>query len=179
MKNYYYLMASAPSTDLKTLPAVSSEEFLRSASEQLSQEDACRLQNLLSEEPECAGNGIVDEYLKWDRAVRNALVKLRTEGAETTRDCREGESVPAAASLAAVLYKTESPLKAEQQWDAERWNYLENLKTGHYFDFDAVAVYALQLRLAERNARFREDEGEKEYAALYKTVIGNESEIGV
>lgn len=179
MKNYYYLMASLPFLDLKSLPAVSLEKFFKIASEQLSAEDSLRLRNLLSEEPECIGNGVADEYLKWDRAVRNALVRLRAEGGDAVRDCREGEPIPAAAALAAVLYKTDSPLKAEQQWDAERWSYLENLKTGHYFDFDAVAVYALQLRLAERNARFREEEGEAQYTALYKAVIGNESEIGV
>lgn len=179
MKNYYYLMASVPSIDLKSPPGISSDLFIGNASEQLSPDDYLRLKNLLAEEPECKGAGAGEEYLRWDRAVRNALVRLRAEGGEAVRDCRDGEPMPAAAALASVLYKTDSPLKAEQQWDAERWNYLENLKTGHYFDFDAVAVYALQLRLAERNARFREEEGEAQYTALYKTVIGNESEVGV
>lgn len=179
MKNYYYLMASVPSLDLRTVPAVSSEMFLNAASEQLSPEENGRLRSILSDEPDLTGNGAAVEYLKWDRAVRNALVKLRAQGGEAVRDCRDGDAIPAAAALAAVLFKTDSPLKAEQQWDAERWNYLENLKTGHYFDFDAVAVYALQLRLAERSASFREKEGKEQYALLYKAVIGNESEIGV
>ena len=179
MKNYYYLMASVPSLDLRTAPAVSSEMFLNAASAQLPPEEFIRLRMILSDEPDLTGNGAAEEYLRWDRAVRNALVKLRAQGSEAVRDCREGDAIPSASALAALLYKTDSPLKAEQQWDAERWNYLENLKTGHYFDFDAVAVYALQLRLAERNASFREKEGEEQYSLLYKTVIGNESEIGV
>ena len=58
-------------------------------------------------------------------------------------------------------------------------NYLENLKTGHCFDFDAAALYALQLRIAERNARFRVDTGERNYAELYKTVIDQASKSGV
>lgn len=178
MKNYYYLMASVPSLDLKTAPAVTSESFLKSASEQLSPKETLRLQSLLNENPQCDGNGAAETYLRWDRAVRNALVRLRGEESDAARDCREGELLPEATVLAATLYKIESPLKAEQQWDVERWNYLENLKTGHCFDFDAVAVYALQLRLAERNARFQEEKGAQQYSELYKTVIANESEIG-
>lgn len=170
-------MSSFPSIDLKTAPAVSSENFIQAAAAQLSEKETAALLEILSDEPSCV-KGAAADYLRWDKAVRNALVKLRA-GGESAADCREGESIPSAAATAAALMKIDSPLKAEQFWDSERWNYLENLKTGHCFDFDAAALYALQLRIAERNARFRVDTGERNYAELYKTVIDQASKSGV
>ena len=172
-------MSSFPSIDLKTAPAVSSENFIQAAAAQLSEKETAALLEILSDDPEPGSvKGAAADYLRWDRAVRNALVKLRA-GGESAADCREGESIPSAAATAAALMKIDSPLKAEQFWDSERWNYLENLKTGHCFDFDAAALYALQLRIAERNARFRVDTGERNYAELYKTVIDQASKSGV
>lgn len=177
MGSYYYLMSSFPSLDLKTAPTVSLRDFIQAVTAQLSEKEASALLEILSDEPSCV-KGAAADYLRWDKAVRNALVKLRA-GGESAADCREGESVPSAAATAAALMKLDSPLKAEQFWDSERWNYLENLKTGHCFDFDAAALYALQLRIAERNARFRVDTGERNYAELYKTVIDQASKSGV
>lgn len=179
MKNYYYLMASVPSLDLKMTPSLSSESFLKTALEQLSQEHGEQLCQILSDEPLCSADCEINQYLQWDKAVRNALVKLRAPAGDNGEECREGELIPAASTLAAALFKIESPLKAEQTWDGERWQFLENLKTGHYFDFEAVAIYALQLRLAERQSRFQEKVGEEQYSALYKAVIENESRVGV
>ena len=177
MGSYYYLMSSFPSLVLKTAPTVSLRDFIQAVTAQLSEKEASALLEILSDEPGCV-KGAAADYLRWDKAVRNALVKLRA-GGESAADCREGESIPSAAATAAALMKIDSPLKAEQFWDSERWNYLENLKTGHCFDFDAAALYALQLRIAERNARFRVDTGERNYAELYKTVIDQASKSGV
>ena len=177
MGSYYYLMSSFPSLDLKTAPTASLRDFIQAVTAQLSEKEASALLEILSDEPGCV-KGAAADYLRWDKAVRNALVKLRA-GGESAADCREGESIPSAAATAAALMKIDSPLKAEQFWDSERWNYLENLKTGHCFDFDAAALYALQLRIAERNARFRVDTGERNYAELYKTVIDQASKSGV
>lgn len=180
MGSYYYLMSSFPSIDLKTAPAVSQEDFIQAAAAQLSEKETAALLEILSDDPNPGSvKGAAADYLRWDRAVRNALVRLRAGGGEAAADCRGGESLPSAAVTAAALMKIDSPLKAEQFWDSERWNYLENLKTGHCFDFDAAALYALQLRIAERNARFRPETGERNYAELYKTVIDHASKSGV
>ena len=177
MGSYYYMISSFTTLDLKKAPTVSLRDFIQAVTAQLSEKEASALLEILSDEPGCV-KGAAADYLRWDKAVRNALVKLRA-GGESAADCREGESIPSAAATAAALMKIDSPLKAEQFWDSERWNYLENLKTGHCFDFDAAALYALQLRIAERNARFRVDTGERNYAELYKTVIDHASKSGV
>ena len=112
MGSYYYLMSSFPSLDLKTAPTVSLRDFIQAVTAQLSEKEASALLEILSDEPGCV-KGAAADYLRWDKAVRNALVKLRA-GGESAADCREGESIPSAAATAAALMKIDSPLKAEQ-----------------------------------------------------------------
>jgi hypothetical protein len=44
-------------------------------------------------------------------------------------------------------------LEAEKALDLERWQLLEELACGHYFDLDALLIYALKLLILERWAK--------------------------
>jgi len=43
-----------------------------------------------------------------------------------------------------------SIFEAERALDLERWRLLDELSFGHYFDFDALLIYALKLKILER-----------------------------
>ena len=48
----------------------------------------------------------------------------------------KSERYPDTASLAAHAFKQESPMDAEDALNRGRWQFLENLKVGHFFDLD-------------------------------------------
>ena len=49
-----------------------------------------------------------------------------------------------------TAYRNTSILEAEKILDQARWNFLEALSFGHYFDFDYLLVYGLKLAILAR-----------------------------
>jgi hypothetical protein len=49
-----------------------------------------------------------------------------------------------------AAYRSASILEAEKILDQARWNFLDALSFGHYFDFDYLLVYGLKLKILER-----------------------------
>ena len=49
-----------------------------------------------------------------------------------------------------AAYKSTSILEAEKILDQARWEFLESLSFGHYFDFDLLLGYLLKLKILER-----------------------------
>ena len=49
-----------------------------------------------------------------------------------------------------AAYRTPSVIEAERAIDQERWRALDDIALGHYFDIDALIVYAYKLKILER-----------------------------
>ena len=72
-----------------------------------------------------------------------------------------------------ISFMKDSPIHAEHVLNNARWDYLENLKTGHYFDLEILVIYYLQLQILQRISHFKAEEGFKKYQSIYSDIINN------
>lgn len=93
---------------------------------------------------------------KWhsfEVALRNELVKIRAS--RKHKDPfkyihSESQDGPALTHIALSAHRNPSPLEAERVLDSYRWQMLEELAAGHYFDLDSLIIYAQKLLILER-----------------------------
>jgi hypothetical protein len=123
--------------------------------------------------PRPASPAFLGAWWEWERALRLNLARYRAQ-----RIRREGGApvgapeYPAdAASAAKAAVALESPLEAEFFLDRARWNAIEALQGLHYFSVNTIYAYLLKLRLMERRALFKIEEGFAEYKGLYAAIM--------
>jgi hypothetical protein len=95
----------------------------------------------------------LSQWQSFETALRNELSKVRAsrKKVEPTRFLRgDGESEPAIFHIAMNSHRILSTIDSERFLDQARWQRLEELRFGHYFDLDALIVYALQLKILWR-----------------------------
>ncbi len=104
---------------------------------------------------------------KWqdfEISLRNELVKIRANRrkVETTQYLRRETSQSYEfTQIAAHAYRLPSPQEAEQLLDLTRWQFIEELTLGHYFDLEVLLAYGLKLTILERWEKIRLSEKEK------------------
>jgi len=86
--------------------------------------------------------------------LRNELVHLRAVRKKISPEkyLRPSPDAPGLAiyHVATAALRSQSPLEAERLLDEARWIFLDELGCGHFFDFDALLIYALKLLILER-----------------------------
>ncbi len=126
---------------------------------------------------------VAETFRKWEISLRNELVHLRAAamGLEAEQFLVKGERFTDTASLAAHAFKQESPLDAEEALNRGRWQFLENLKVGHFFDLDFLVLYSLQLQILERKSCFVEETGFARYQEIYQNILNqlDDDAVGV
>ena len=153
---YPYLVASLPTLHFAIKPPFPTEKLLEKCQELIPEKDFV----LLLELPD-TNNAITEEtnqptiknWLSFDSALRNELVKIRASRLHTDaqRYLRaDGYVNPNITHIALTAYLNPSILEAERFLDHERWKALDELSIGHYFDLDFLIVYAYKLRILER-----------------------------
>ncbi len=75
------------------------------------------------------------------------------------------------ASAAAEAFSKDNPLDAELLLNNARWQFIEELSAGHFFDLEFLVAYRLKLQLQERRAMFEEEKGFAAYRGLYERVL--------
>ena len=100
-----------------------------------------------------AATASLRKWADFEIALRNELVRARAgrKKIDPLKFVRLPDSPQAYIShVAMVAYRSTSIMDAEKILDQERWNFLESLSFGHYFDFDYLLVYGLKLKILER-----------------------------
>ena len=97
--------------------------------------------------------GILGKWANFEIGLRNELARARARRKKV--DVLKFIRLPDAPEahivhLAMIAYRSTSILEAEKILDQARWNFLESLSFGHYFDFDFLLVYLLKLQILER-----------------------------
>ncbi|MDD2702483.1 MAG: DUF2764 family protein [Candidatus Omnitrophica bacterium] len=155
MSNYYYLIASLPMLHFGAKPPFLFEQFLRQCSDLIPAKDyavltLCGGDILLEEKQDFP---LLKEWLRFETALRNELVKIRAvrrkvEAARYLR--RDGYSETALYHIAMNSHRIAALIDSEKFLDQERWKKLDELSMGHYFDMEALVVYALKLNIILR-----------------------------
>jgi hypothetical protein len=152
MPGYYvYLLSSLPTLHFGAKPPFSMEHFFSLCAGLISGEDMTKLKNSLNDEGEGG-------YQGFETALRNELVKIRAQRkhldpARFLR--RDGYADQWVSHVVAGAYRNPSVIDRERALDLDRWKFLGELSTGHYFDIESLMVYARKLSILERWERVR------------------------
>ena len=182
---YYYLVAQLPSLLYGQPAPMSSQAFRDLCQGALSAGDRVVLDlcTLDPDAPLSAGAGygeaskpcpsaFVSNWRDWERALRLNLARyraqrLKREGGGAFDPPEYPADAAAAAKTAAAM---DSPLEAENFLGKARWDAIELFQGIDYFSNNTVFAYLLKLRLLERRALFKVEEGFAEYKRLYASI---------
>lgn len=99
------------------------------------------------------GNDTIKKWVIFDTQLRNEFVKVRSgrEHVDPSKYLRpDGSAYGAIPHIVLAAHRSHSILEGERLLDRERWNYLNELEFGHYFDIDILIIYAYKLKILER-----------------------------
>lgn len=151
---YIYLISSLPELSFGQKPPFTQEEFIGRCAGLVPDREISLLGSILKGE-KAAGpeSSLLKGWRRFDSSLRNELVKLRAvrKKIEPHRYLRE-EGVHDAhiAGIATAAVRNPSILDAERALDLSRWEAIEELVRGHYFDSETLIAYALKLSILLR-----------------------------
>jgi hypothetical protein len=158
---YEYLVSSFPMLNFGMKPPFSFQEFLARCKIFIPENDYLVLEKLPGAEDYgklCCGQALIEEWVSFDRALRNEVAKIRAERghldaqAHTRGDTSSGVFL---AQQVTSIYRTPSLIDVEIAFDQLRWKALDDLAAGHYFDLEALIVYAYKLLILLRWEKIR------------------------
>jgi len=153
---YIYLISSLPALGLSNKLPFGLEEFFKKCQDLIPEPEIKLLRGICGDETYSLDGVSVDTLKQWvnfEVALRNELVRARAgrRKVDPLKFIRLPDFPQTQITHAALAaYRCTSILEAEKILDQERWNFLESLNLGHYFDFDALLIYALKLKILER-----------------------------
>lgn len=150
---YIYLISSLPTLHFGLRPPFPFEKFVQRCEELIPQNGLEVLKSLTRQDTHRGVRNITDRWLDFDSMLRNELVKIRAsrKKIDPARYLRpDGYAGPSFYHIALAAQRNPSPLEGERILDQERWNFLEELSFGHYFDLGFLIIYAYKLIILER-----------------------------
>ncbi len=180
-RRYYYLVASLPMLEFDAEPPFSYQDFLSTCQRLMAEEDYALLKRATLG-PEAKPCDVASSTLmKWNHfchGLRNELARYRAQ--HNNKDPLEYMrpeiySLPKVAEMIGHAAHSDNLLVAEKMIDKYKWEFLEELTLGHFFDVDFLIVYALKLQMLERHKEIRSSRG-KEAFETFKNRSYVESE---
>jgi len=162
MSGYYiYLISSLPMLHFGNSLPFSTDKFFKIASGLIPDEDLELLKSSCSLDV-CfyqGRRGVLKKWCSFNIALNNELVKVRAlrKHIDPARYLRpDGYIDYGLAHIALASYRNPSLIEAEKTLDQARWNFLDELLLGHYFDLEVLLVYLQKLRILERWEKIRQ-----------------------
>lgn len=156
MAGYYiYLMSSLPMLHFGAKPPFSSQRFQEMCRGLISEKDTALIETASrGDSYDYKGRQLtLKRYGDFETALRNELVKIRASRRHIDplkymrRDSETGLWLN---HIAINAYRAASALEAEKMLDQARWQALDELTLGRYFDIDVLIAYALKLAILEK-----------------------------
>jgi hypothetical protein len=144
-------------------PPFSFEKFLELCRDLIPAQDIQVLEAVYSGNPpeNCQ---IISRWLEFEIILKNELVKIRAvrKKIDPAKYLRPDECAGIGLHhVALAAQRNPSPLEAEKILDHERWNFLDELSFGHYFDLDCLIIYAYKLLILGRWEKIRNADREQ------------------
>jgi hypothetical protein len=175
MSQYYYLISSLQFLRFREKPPVNHASFLEDCRSWLDDENMRQVRlAVLDIENIPAETALNETLLKWvifENSLRTEMVRVRAAGLGISPEpyFRKGiESDPSAFSKVREALKDPSLYKAQMAVWELRWNFLEDLGAGHFFDITAVIVYGLKLQILERVGLYSAEKGQQVFHSIYE-----------
>ena len=129
------------------------EKFINSCEGIISEDDVEIIKSLKSITLFTSLQPTLEKWSNFETSLRNELVKIRAarKHLDPSKYLRkDGLEDVSVSRLAMNAYKSPSALESEKTLDLERWNKLEELSLGHFFDIDFLIVYTIKLLILEK-----------------------------
>lgn len=155
MVSYYYLISSLPMLSFGVKPPFSFAVFLDKCRDFVSQRDMDILKevSLNNDGSKSEKSPLMRSWKDFDTDLKNELVKIRAQRKHigSSKYLRRERYVAAdTVSLIVAVSRNPSMLDSERSLDQIRWDFLEELVRGHYFDLEFLLVYGFKLRILEK-----------------------------
>ena len=180
MAEYIYFCSSLPFLRRGIEPPLSSDDFLFSASSNLSVVDFCKLKSLDFTQVSLRidSDSFFSEYYRWELALRNHVfvqrLKLLEHRSEKMK-MRNGGAGSAGLSVEVEQILQQDPLNAERSLDLLRWKKLTELSGARLFDMVFLSCYRLKLQILEREVFWDKQQGVEQYQDVCNKIIENEN----
>lgn len=153
---YIYLISSLPMLRFGINPAIRLEDFIARCAQLIPGPGLAFIKQVISTDAYALDLSKDSILLKWkafDLGLRNELARARAARKKISPEkfLRQGGSFDINIThIAQASLRQASILEAERYLDFKRWELLDELVIGHYFDLDFLLVYALKLSILER-----------------------------
>ncbi|MBI4706792.1 MAG: DUF2764 family protein [Candidatus Omnitrophica bacterium] len=166
---YVYFISSLPMLQFDAKPPFSFENFLIKAAGFVSAKELEILRGLCDENISSVKLSLIERWQSFDTSLRNELVKLRAarKKVDPHKYLRpDGVISSVLAHVVSSAQRSHSPLEGEKILDREKWNFLDELSFGHYFDFEVLVIYGYRLLILERWEKIRQQDAGKNIEGL-------------
>ncbi len=169
MKNeYYYLVASLPYLRFREAPPMTGEMFLAESGKWLPERDMDFLLDAAAgPDPERVYCSFLMKWFDFDAGLFQEIADYR-------KSRKKGEDTKPA-GLAGRVLEQPDPLQREIFLEKNRWDFLEDLAGGHFYDVEKLTVYYLQLLILERLNKFDKDKGESRFYEMCEVKYDEET----
>lgn len=152
---YYYLVASLPYLRFSQRCPITTESFLAECGKWFSARDMETLSKASIKDHSAKPGAafIIRAWKEFDSALRKEIAQTR----KNTQDKRHEKP----GLSARIVFGEGNPLLMERAFEKIRWEFLDSLETGIFFDINFLAVYFIKLQIMERLAMFDKKTGEK------------------
>jgi len=156
MPTYYpYLISSLPMLNFNARPPFAIERFLGMCKDLIPDNDLeivdlCFKASLLEEQVK---QQTLKQWIEFETGLRNELVKIRASRKKIDPQIylrKDGYGDASIYHIAMNSHRILSLIESEKFLDLARWQKLDELLCGHYFDLDALIAYALKLQILWR-----------------------------
>jgi hypothetical protein len=179
---YYYFIASLPYITFDGKMPMTVDVFRQECRRLLSREDYGLIERVWEKEaPLKSRNPIFDSWARFEHDLRNEFVWSRAE--RLNKDPLKYARGPRALDPH-YAQEVQRLIKLDDLWEAEKilnkikWQFLDELAAGHYFDIDFLLVYALKLKILQRFQEYNSPVG-KDFLRELKTMpLPNSSVAG-
>lgn len=149
MDKYYYFVSQLPLLIFGQESYIDKERFLDEAKKWLSDKDFSTISGVSLNDfyPRDGDNEVLAKYKNFERALREEIASFR-----------KNESRGGLTSLNLNLNEG-TPLEIERTLLHLRWEFIESLEEGHFFDLEILILHFLKLQALERLLTFDREKG--------------------
>jgi hypothetical protein len=183
LATYYYLVSTLPMVFFDSENFPEEGQYLTSCRDWLTPHDMDLLESAdidLSDNP-ATGCHLLDSWNNWVASLTYQLALLRAsaKGKETERFNEYTDVVLGHDAVSRDALAQSSPLNAEEMLDKTKWEFLDFLEGGHFFDIEKLIIYYLKIQILNRKKNFTIENGRANYNALYEKITLPFGESGV
>lgn len=179
MPSYHiYLVSSLPFLQFGTKAPIGFTRFLEVCADLIPKEESAILENCtgiieVQQKIKVKAKSIIKTWYDFEFMLRDELVKIRAkrlykDPAHYLRSYLDTE--PTLTHRINEIMRQPSPLEVERLLDILRWNKLDGLCLGHYFDIEFLFIYAQKLLILERWDKIRGADKQSLLSNVLETV---------